>query len=74
MSKGQDRQRTASRGNAARLADAYEQLETVLEAVDLGDNPEVADAVIDAIEATDEAYTRARETTLEQQSDWTPGK
>lgn len=69
MSKGANRQRTVQRGNAARLADAYEQLETVLESVDLDDDPAVADAVIEAIAATDEAYTRAQETTVHSQTD-----
>lgn len=69
MSKGADRRQPVSRGKVARLAEAYEQLETVLESVDLADEPEIADAVIDAIEATDEAYARARETTVRRRSD-----
>lgn len=41
---------------AARLAAAYEEIADVLEAVDLETEPELADALIDAVEATDEAY------------------
>lgn len=39
-----------------RLRRASEQLESVLESLDLEDDREVADQVIEAIEATDRAY------------------
>lgn len=44
------------RRQAQRLVAAYEQLETALEAVDVERDPAVADAVIEAVSATDRAY------------------
>lgn len=49
--------RTVNGGMDERLARAYGQLETILEDVDLEREPELADEIIDAIEATDRAYT-----------------
>jgi hypothetical protein len=42
---------------AVQLEAAYEQLESTLETVDLEDKPDLAEVVIDAVEATNEAYT-----------------
>ncbi|WP_135535111.1 MULTISPECIES: hypothetical protein [Halostella] len=54
------RTRTALRENeAVQIADVYDQLETILESIDLEDDPELGDLLIDAVEATDQAYTLA---------------
>jgi len=41
------------------LVEAYRQLESVLETVDLEEEPELADALIDAVSATERAYALA---------------
>ena len=43
----------------ARLAEASQQLEIVLEEVDLQDQPELGDSVVDALDAVDEATEAA---------------
>lgn len=45
--------------NPVQLVEAYRQLESVLEGVDLDEEPELADALIDAVSATERAYTLA---------------
>lgn len=47
---------TNGRQRTDRLASASEQLDAVLESVDLEDEPALADALLDAIKATDRAY------------------
>lgn len=47
------------RRQAQRLVAAYEHLEAALESVDVDREPAVADAVIEAISATDRAYSVA---------------
>lgn len=49
-----DRER--GRRQAQRMVAAYEHLEGALEAVDLDEEPVVANALIDAVTATDRAY------------------
>ncbi|GAA0668980.1 hypothetical protein ACFQDG_01035 [Natronoarchaeum mannanilyticum] len=49
------------RSPSALLATASDHLEDALERVDLEDDPELAERVIEAIEATDEAATLASE-------------
>lgn len=48
-----------ARTRTDRLADASEQLEGVLESVNLADEPALADAVVDAVEATARAQRLA---------------
>jgi len=45
--------------NPVQLVEAYRQLESVLETVDLEEEPELADALIDAVSATERAYALA---------------
>ena len=57
-SEAQRRSAAALQENkAVRLANAYEQLERILETVDLDDESQLAEAVIKAVEATDKAYS-----------------
>ncbi len=42
-----------------RLASAYKELETVLESIDLSEDPEFADALVEAVSATNRAYDMA---------------
>lgn len=51
--------RPEARTRTDRLADASEQLEDVLQSVDLADEPALADAVVDAVEATARAQRLA---------------
>jgi len=51
----------SQRSTAALLSTATDQLERALERVDLEDEPEVADQIIEAMEAADEAETLASE-------------
>ena len=46
----------AERDNAERISTAYKELATVLERVDLDTEPELADLLIDAVTATEQAY------------------
>ncbi|WP_256393061.1 hypothetical protein [Natronoarchaeum rubrum] len=52
----------SQRSAAALLSTATDRLERALERVDLEDEPEVADQIIEAMEAADEAETLASET------------
>ncbi|NHN49308.1 hypothetical protein G9464_17180 [Halostella sp. JP-L12] len=57
-SEAQHRSAAALQENkAVWLANAYVQLERILETVDLKDEPQLAEAVIEAVEVTDKAYT-----------------
>jgi hypothetical protein len=47
---------TLQGSNPAQLVEAYRRLESVLETVDLDEEPELADALIDAVSATERAY------------------
>jgi len=51
----------SQRSTAALLSTATDQLERALERVDLEDEPQVADQIIDAMEAADDAASLASE-------------
>lgn len=55
----------SQRSTSALLSTATDQLERALERVDLEDEPEVADQIIDAMEAADDATALAAETGAE---------
>jgi len=51
----------SQRSTAALLSTATDQLERALERIDLEDEPEVADQIIEAMEAADDAASLANE-------------
>jgi hypothetical protein len=60
---------SAATERTARLASASRELETVLESIDLAENPEFADALVEAVAATTRAYDLAAATGEDGRSD-----